>query len=126
MDHHAVAYPEFEDQLLDWMVSDYQSLGNVKSEGFCNMCHLLNKKAPILSHPHVGQELLSKALVETQEEMIDTFKGHHFTMTTDAWTYFANSGFVTCTIHFIDRETCKLHHMVLGLYKTTGRSRVED
>jgi hypothetical protein len=33
---------------------------------------------------------------------------------------------VTCTIHFIDRDTWKLHHMVLGLYEKTGRSRAED
>ena len=103
MDRYAVACPEFEDRLLDWIVSDYQSLRVFESEAFRDMCRSLNKKAPILSRPRVGQ-LLSKTFVDTQEEMISIFEGHHFAMTTDAWTSCSNSGFATCTIHFIDRE----------------------
>jgi len=125
MDRYAVACPEFEDRLLHWMVSEYQSLRIVESEPFRDMCRSLNKKAPILSRPRVGQ-LLTKCFIETQQQMIAIFKGRHFAMTTDAWTSCSNSGFVTCTIHFIDSETWKLHHMVLGLYEKTGRSRAED
>jgi hypothetical protein len=47
-------------------------------------------------------------------------------MTTDAWTSITKTGYVTCTIHFIDQDTWKLHSMVLGLYEKTGRSRAQD
>jgi hypothetical protein len=45
---------------------------------------------------------------------------------TDAWTSIAKVGYVTCTVHFIDHDTWKLHSLVLGLYEKTGRSRAVD
>ncbi len=53
-------------------------------------------------------------------------KGRHFALTTDAWTYIAKVGYVTCTADFIDQDTWKLHSVVLGLYEKTGRSRAVD
>ncbi len=47
-------------------------------------------------------------------------------MTTDAWTSITKAGYVTCTIHFIDQDTWKLHSMVLRLYEKTGHSRAQD
>jgi hypothetical protein len=47
-------------------------------------------------------------------------------MTTDAWTSIAKVSYVTCTVHFIDQETWKLHSFVLGLYEKTGCSRAQD
>ncbi len=58
--------------------------------------------------------------------MILALKKRHFALTTDAWTSLAKTGYVTCTTHFIDRETWKLHSLVLGLYEKTGRSRAID
>jgi hypothetical protein len=47
-------------------------------------------------------------------------------MTTDAWASNAKVGYVTCTVHFIDQETWKLHSIILGLYEKTGCSRAQD
>jgi hypothetical protein len=58
--------------------------------------------------------------------MILILKGKNFALTTDAWTSIAKTGYVTCTVHFIDRDTWVLHSMVLGLFEKTGRSRAID
>ncbi len=54
------------------------------------------------------------------------FKRKNFVLTTDAWTSIAKTGYVTCTVHFINRDTWVLHSMVLGLFEKTGWSRAID
>jgi hypothetical protein len=47
-------------------------------------------------------------------------------LTKDAWTSITKTGYITCTIHFIDQDIWKLHSLVLGLYEKTGCSRAQD
>jgi hypothetical protein len=54
-------------------------------------------------------------MTETKVKMI--MKGRSFAFTTDGWTSLANIRYVTCTAHFIDTVTWKLHSMVLGLFE---------
>ena len=53
-------------------------------------------------------------------------KGRHFSFTTDGWTSVANVGYVTCTAHFIDPASWKLHSIAIGLFKQNGGSTADD
>ena len=89
------------------------------------MCQSLNKKAPIISRDKI-KALLAERFQLTVELTKNILKGQHFSFTTDGWTSLANIGYVTCTAHFIDRTTWKLHSFVMGLYEKDGGSRHED
>ncbi len=62
----------------------------------------------------------------TRKQITSILKGKHFAFTTDGWTSLANVGYVTCTAHFIDATTWKLHSIVLGLYEKDGTSKADD
>jgi hypothetical protein len=47
-------------------------------------------------------------------------KGKFYAVNNDAWTSISKTGFVPCTAHFIDRDTWKIHSIVLGLYEKNG------
>ena len=49
-------------------------------------------------------------------------KGQYLSLTTDTWTSLAKTSYVTCMVHFIDRQTWELHHFALGLYDKDGAS----
>jgi hypothetical protein len=61
-----------------------------------------------------------------RNKSLASLKGKDFAFTTDGWTSLANVGYVTCTAHFIDKTTWKLHIMVLGLYEKDGTSKADD
>jgi hypothetical protein len=46
----------------------------------------------------------------------------YFTLTTDSWTSLAHHSYTTCTTHFIDKNTWKLHSLVLGIFEKDGTS----
>ena len=125
MSSFLVQCPTFESCLLKFMIKTYQPLRLTEIEEFRDMCLSLNKRAPILGVNHM-QRLLKARFHEVQKQLIVIFKGQHFALTTDAWTSIAKVGYVTCTVHFIDNATWKLHSMVLGLFEKTGRSRATD
>ncbi len=79
----------------------------------------------MLGRDRLGR-LLKKVYYVTQHKLIAILKGRHYTLTTNAWTSIAKVGYVTCTAHFIDGDTWKLHSMVLGLCEKTSRSRAID
>ena len=58
--------------------------------------------------------------------MKSILKGRFFSITTDGWTALNHKGYVTCTAHFIDSSTWKLHAIVMGLYEKDGGSKHED
>jgi hypothetical protein len=107
------------------MISLYQPLCIVEDPYFWCMCQSLNKKAHILSRDRI-KALLAERFHLTVELMKKILKGQHFSFTTDGWTSLANIGYVTCTAHFIDRTTWKLHSFIMGLYEKDGGSRHED
>jgi len=120
-----VPCPSFEESLLKWMIKTYQPLCAVEDEEFRDMCRSISKKCPILGVDKLTR-LLKIEFHAVKAKLMAIFKGRHFAMTTDAWTSITKVGYVTCTIHFIDQDTWRLHSMVLGLYEKTGRSRAQD
>jgi hypothetical protein len=118
-------WPSFESTLLSWMIKTYQPLSVTECSEFRNMCESLNKRCPILGHDKIGR-MVSHEYHTIQQKLIVAFKRRHFALTTDAWMSIAKTGYVTCTAHFIDRDTWMLHSLVLGLYEKTGCSRAVD
>jgi hypothetical protein len=111
--------PSFEECILRWMIKTYQPLCAVENEEFRDMCRSISKKCPIMGISKITC-LLKIEIHAIKAKLIAVFKGKHFAMTTDAWTSITKTGYVTCTIHFINQDTWKLHSMVLGLYEKTG------
>ena len=62
----------------------------------------------------------------THKKIKVTLKGKYFSITTDGWTSFANVGYVTCTDHFMNKETWTHHSIVMGLFEKTGGSTADD
>lgn len=85
----------------------------------------LNKRSPVLGRDRIGR-LLKEEFHVCHQKLVRILKGKYFSLTTDAWTSIAKTGYVTCTAHFIDKDTWVLHNIVLGLYEKTGRSRAVD
>ena len=117
--------PSFEERTLRWMIKTYQPLCAVENEEFRDMCRSISKKCPIIGVDKITR-LLKTEFHAVQAKLNAILKGRRFALTTDAWTSITKTGYVTCTIHFIDQDTWKLHSMVLGLYEKTGRSRAQD
>ena len=117
--------PKFEHCLVNWMVATYQPVRCIEEPTFREMCLSLNKKSPILSRDKL-RNLISEQHAIAKRSITDILKGKHFSFTTDGWTSLANVGYVTCTAHFIDSATWKLHSLVLGIYEKDGASRAED
>jgi hypothetical protein len=118
---HLIPCPQFEVVLLKWMAKSFQPLSLGEDEDFREVCKSLNKRSPILGRDCIYR-VLTRGYHLVQQRMIVAFKGVKYAITTDAWTSVAKTGYVTCTCHFIDPATWKLHSMVLGLYEKTGRS----
>ena len=125
LDPFFVDCPKFEDCLLKWVIATYQPLRCVEDPNFRRMCHSLNKKAPIMSREKLKM-LLAERYHLTEATLKQILKGRHFAFTTDGWTSLAQVGYVTCTVHFIDAATWKLHSLVMGLYEKHGGSKHED
>jgi len=117
--------PKFETCLVNWMIATYQPLRCCEDPTFREMCLSLNKKSPILSREKL-RSLITEEYVMTRKQITSILKGKHFAFTTDGWTSLANVGYVTCTAHFIDATTWKLHSIVLGLYEKDGTSKADD
>jgi hypothetical protein len=96
------------------MIKTYQPLSVTECSKFRNMCQSLNKRCPILGRDNIGW-MVTREYHTIQQKLIVAFKKRHFALTTDAWTSIAKTGYVTCTAHFIDRDTWMLHSLVLGL-----------
>lgn len=125
MTSFVIGTPDFEQCFLDWMIQSYQPLSACESESFRAMCKSLNKKSPVIARERVGR-LLQTKFHEVQTKMKHILKGRWYALTTDAWTSLAKVGYETCTVHFIDDKTWKLHSLVLGLFEKSGRSRAVD
>jgi len=70
--------------------------------------------------------MILQEFYETQVNLKHILKGQYISLTTDAWTSLANTGYVTCLVHFVDRQTWELHHFTLGLYEKGGASTSHD
>ncbi len=125
MDSYIVNCPKFEQALITWMIATYQPLRCCEDVNFRAMCHSLNRKCPIIGKDKL-RSLLNEQYIMTQTKVKMIMKGRSFAFTTDGWTSLANIGYVTCTAHFIDTVTWKLHSMVLGLFEKNGSSTAED
>jgi hypothetical protein len=101
------------------MIASYQPLHIVEDPYFQRMCQSINKKAPIQSRDRF-KALLSERFHLTVELTKKFLKGQYFSFTKDSWTTLANIGYVTCTAHFIDQTTWKVHSFVMGLDEKDG------
>jgi hypothetical protein len=117
--------PKFEKCLINWMIATYQPLRCCEDPSFREMCLSLSKKAPILSRERL-RTLLSEEYSMTKKTLKMILKGRHYSFTTDGWTSAANVGYVTCTAHFIDTASWKVHSIVMGLYEKNGGSTADD
>jgi len=70
--------------------------------------------------------LLREEYTSTQKKIKVILKGKYFSINTDGCTSFANVGYETCTAHFINQETWKLHSIVMGLFEKTCGSTADD
>jgi hypothetical protein len=122
---YLTACPNFESCLIRWMVKKYMPLDLTECNEFQEMCRSLNKRSPVLGRDRNGR-LLKEEFHVCHQKLVRILKGKYFSLTTDAWTSIAKTGYVTCTAHFIDKDTWVLHNIVLGLYEKTGRSRAVD
>jgi hypothetical protein len=117
--------PRFEKCLVQWMIATYQPFRCVDDKHFREMCLSLNPKAPTLSREKL-KTLVSEECFVAKVKVKKILKGRFFSFTTDGWTSLNHKGYVTCTAHFIDPNTWKLHAIVLGLYEKDGGSKHED
>jgi hypothetical protein len=86
---------EYQECLLDWMVSSYQPFSAIQNDSFHKMVHSLNKKAPVIGEDKI-RSLMSMKYFETMQSITKIVKGKDVTLTTDAWTSIAKEGYVTC------------------------------
>jgi secreted trypsin-like serine protease len=107
------------------MVATYQPLSCCEDPSFQNMCFSLNQKVPIIGKDKL-RTLLSEEYTITKNKLKMMFKGRYFSFTTDGWTSLANVGYVTCTAHFIDQASWKLHSVVMGLFEKSGGSTADN
>lgn len=117
--------PRFEKCLVQWMIATYQPYRCVEDRHFRAMCQSLSVRAPILSRDKL-KELVSEEYHVAELKVKGILKGRFFSFTTDGWTSLNHKGYVTCTAHFIDSSTWKLHAIVMGLYEKDGGSKHED
>ena len=73
-----------------------------------------------------GHQTIKNMSLFLSSEVGMILEGKYFALTTNAWTSIAKTGYVTCTAHFIDKDTWVLHNIVLGLFEKTGWSRAVD
>jgi hypothetical protein len=52
--------------------------------------------------------MLQTKYVVTQQKIKEILKDRYFAITTDSWTSTANHGYVTCTAHFVNKDTWTL------------------
>jgi len=116
---------EYQECLLDWMVSSYQPFSAIQNDSFRKMVHSLNKKAPVIGEDKI-RSLMSMKYFETMQSITKIVKGKDVALTTDAWTSIAKEGYVTCTLHFIEPLTWTLHDFSLGIFKKDGTSTAID
>jgi hypothetical protein len=70
--------------------------------------------------------MLQTKYVVTQQKIKEILKDRHFAITTDSWTSTGNHGYVTCTAHFVNKDTWTLHSLVLGIFLKDGASTAQD
>jgi len=118
-------FNDFEDCVLNWIISTYQPLGAVEHESFQKMIASVNKKAPVIGYQKICN-LLSAKDYDAVHFIKQAVKGKHVSITTDAWTSIAKEGYVTCTMHLIEPTTWTLHHFSLGIFQKDGASTARD
>jgi hypothetical protein len=70
--------------------------------------------------------MLQTRYVVSQQKIKEILKDRYFAITTDSWTSTANHGYVTCTAHFVNKDTWTLHSLVLGIFQKDGASTAQD
>jgi hypothetical protein len=116
---------EYQECLLDWMVSSYQLLSAIQNDLFHKMVRSLKKNAPVIGEDKI-QSLMPMKYFETMQSITKIVKGKDVSLTTNAWTSIAKEGYVTCTLHFIGPLTWTLHDFSLGIFKKDGTSTAVD
>jgi hypothetical protein len=70
--------------------------------------------------------MLQTKYVVTQQKIKGIIKDRYFVITTNSWTSTANHGYVTCTAHFVNKDTWTLHSLVSGIFQKDGASTAQD
>ena len=71
--------------------------------------------------------MLQSKYVETQMKILKNMENRCFAITTDSWTStIANHGYITCTAHFVNKDTWLSHSLVLGIFLKSGASTASD
>ena len=117
--------PDFQDCLLNWIISTYQPLVAVQHDSFRKMLSTLNVNAPAVGYDKI-RSLMTTKYYDSVHFVKKIVQGKHVSLTTDAWTSIAKEGYVTCTLHFIEPKTWTLHHFSLGIFKKDSTSTARD
>ena len=117
--------PSFEKAYLKWLIDTYQPIKSCEYESFREMCYSLNGKAPTFGREKV-RLLLTREAASVRIKLKEILDGRFWCGTTDCWTSCNNITYVTCTAHFVDKNTWTLHHFPLGIFEKKGRSKAED
>jgi hypothetical protein len=64
--------------------------------------------------------------IQVQEKNSLIIQNRYFSLTMDSWTSLANQGYTACTVHFVDKNSWKLHSLVLGIFEKKGPSTTID
>ena len=125
MDSFLIPTPAMEPCLLNFVIQTYQPLRIVEEPSFREFCFSLNKSCRILSRDKLGT-LLTAKYVMVHDQMRKLMEKRYFAITTDSWTSLAHHNYTTCTAHFIESKTWKLHSFVLGITEKQGTSTAVD
>jgi hypothetical protein len=124
MDTFLEESPTYAAKALDWVVTKFRPLSEVKDPSFRAMVRTLNPKVTMISKAKILTLANAKAakLKVALERMM---KGQHVSFTTDGWTSIAKTAYVAVTAHWID-EDWELISVVLSCRKKEGRATAAD
>ena len=122
---HMQPFPDFQDKLLNWVVSTYQPFDVVTEDSFREMVgSISNNKAPIIGKDTIRNLVHDKvacAKLLLKKQLV----GQSYSITNDGWTSISNQSYVAVTVHWIN-DNWKVMSVPLGIYIKEGRSTAKD
>nr|CAH7746875.1 unnamed protein product [Callosobruchus chinensis] len=115
-----------DNQLLKFIVKDYQPFNIVDSKDFQKLVNMLNPNYELPSRKVLSNSLLNNAYEKVFEDIrIEIQNVEYISITTDGWTSLNNESFYAITCHFID-DNCKVQSRLLSSFKFSGEYNAAD
>ena len=115
-------YKECKRALAEMISCDIQPLSIVNDPGFLQYSFTLEPKFLVPSRTTVENEV-SSLFEEKKAEIINTIQNQisWFCITFDIWTSRCQDGYISLTVHYIDKKSWQLTDLRLGAYLFQGR-----